>query len=101
MDGSSRNVVRSGVALVAVTLSSLACYDDGDDGIGRRVCADFQCQQEAQAWHDGHPEDGLDSDGDGIACESLPSCLMIPPHEHRVPVGRRRARIVYVLIEKD
>ena len=100
MGGSSRNVVRSGVALVVV-LSSLACYDNGDEGVGRRVCADFQCQQEAQAWHDDHPEDGLDSDGDGIACESLPSCLTIPPHEHRVPVARPRTRIVYILVEKD
>lgn len=37
-------------------------------------CSDFSSQAEAQAFFDSHgPGDpyGLDSDGDGIACESL------------------------------
>lgn len=50
-----------------------------------RNCSDFSCQQEAQAWHNEHPGDGLDGDGDGIACESLPSCLTLPEHDHILP----------------
>ena len=49
-----------------------ACRQVG--GGGDKDCSDFDCQEEAQAWHEQHPEDGLDGDGDGIACESLPSC---------------------------
>ncbi len=37
-------------------------------------CSDFSCQGEAQDWHEDHPDDGLDGDGDGIACEHLPAC---------------------------
>lgn len=38
-------------------------------------CSDFATQEEAQAVYDQDPSDphGLDSDGDGIACETLPS----------------------------
>lgn len=38
-------------------------------------CSDFATQEEAQAVLDQDPSDphGLDADGDGIACESLPS----------------------------
>lgn len=37
-------------------------------------CSDFDTQPEAQAHYDADPSDpdGLDRDGDGIACESLP-----------------------------
>jgi hypothetical protein len=37
-------------------------------------CADFQFQEDAQAVYDQDPSDpnGLDGDGDGIACEDLP-----------------------------
>jgi hypothetical protein len=35
-------------------------------------CSDFDTQAQAQAWHNDHPEDGLDSDDDGVACETLP-----------------------------
>ena len=37
-------------------------------------CSDFSTQAEAQAHLRDHPTDpdGLDADGDGIACESLP-----------------------------
>lgn len=37
-------------------------------------CHDFKTQQEAQRMLDRNPDDpyGLDSDRDGIACESLP-----------------------------
>jgi hypothetical protein len=44
-------------------------------------CADFATQQEAQAFYDEHSDDDpadpdpydLDTDGDGVACEGLPS----------------------------
>ncbi len=37
-------------------------------------CRDFQFQEDAQAWHEDHPEDRLDNpDPDNKACEHLPS----------------------------
>lgn len=69
-----------GVAYVALTVLAAGCTKSAD-----RNCSDFSCQQEAQAWHNGHPGDGLDGDGDGIACESLPSCLTLLLHDHIVP----------------
>jgi hypothetical protein len=38
-------------------------------------CADFEFQEDAQDWLEGDLSDpeGLDSDGDGVACEDLPS----------------------------
>jgi len=38
-------------------------------------CADFEFQEDAQAVLDQDPSDpnGLDGDGDGVACEELPS----------------------------
>ncbi|QIN80836.1 hypothetical protein GBA65_14800 [Rubrobacter marinus] len=38
-------------------------------------CADFATQEEAQATYDQDPSDpnGLDDDGDGVACETLDS----------------------------
>lgn len=35
-------------------------------------CDDFETQAEAQEFHETHSGHGLDGDGDGIACESLP-----------------------------
>ena len=35
-------------------------------------CSDFETQAEAQEFHETHSGHGLDGDGDGIACESLP-----------------------------
>jgi micrococcal nuclease len=35
-------------------------------------CDDFKTQSEAQEFHETHSGHGLDGDGDGIACESLP-----------------------------
>ena len=35
-------------------------------------CNDFETQTEAQEFHETHSGHGLDGDGDGIACESLP-----------------------------
>ncbi len=69
-EGETRSA-RSLVPLLAACLLS-ACEDLR--GSGDKNCSDFDCQGQAQAWHNSHPEDGLDGDGDGIACEHLPSC---------------------------
>jgi len=37
-----------------------------------RDCDDFETQKAAQEFHESHSGHGLDGDGDGIACESLP-----------------------------
>ena len=52
-----------GVCLVSTTGPAHALDED---------YGDFDTQAQAQAWHNGHPEDGLDSDDDGVACETLP-----------------------------
>lgn len=76
-------------ALLALAQSS--CIDAVEEFLddigeeGDRNCADFSCQQDAQAWHNSHPEDGLDGDNDGVACESLPLCSSIPEHAHLSP----------------
>jgi hypothetical protein len=51
--------------------------DDSSSAAADRNCSDFSCQQDAQAWHNAHPEDGLDADHDGIACEHLPNCAIL------------------------
>lgn len=56
------------------SLSVLLCLWSCSSRDGDKNCSDFACQQDAQAWHNAHPEDGLDGDGDGTAGESLPSC---------------------------
>ena len=70
--------------LFAIYLALTSCSGSGD---WDRNCSDFSCQQDAQAWHETHPGDGLDGDGDGIACEHLPSCYSLPAHEHRSAPG--------------
>jgi len=62
---------------IGAAIVLLAC-----DSRESKDCSDFSCQEEAQAWHNSHPEDGLDADGDGMACESLPSCAVAGPHVH-------------------
>lgn len=65
--------------IVLATVSSVflsllvACPSSGS---ADKNCSDFSCQGAAQAWHNDHPDDGLDGDGDGIACESLPHCFI-------------------------
>jgi len=73
------------LALYLVILAS-ACKENGGGGGGRN-CSDFSCQGQAQAWHNSHPEDGLDGDGDGIACESLPACSQAQPHAAHGPAA--------------
>lgn len=62
------------VALVIGSLTALSACEAGSGG-GDRNCSDFQCQGQAQAWHNSHPGSDLDADHDGLACENLPSCL--------------------------
>jgi hypothetical protein len=52
-------------------------------------CADFATQEEAQAVLDGDPSDpnGLDGEGDGVACESLPSGDDTSPPPQSPPPG--------------
>lgn len=74
-----------------LVLSTLAgCFAKGG---GDRNCSDFSCQEDAQAWHNAHPGDGLDGDGDGIACESLPHCATLPAHKHLIYVPPPEDRI--------
>ena len=66
--------------LSLLVLSLPACDSAVSDSVvsDSYNCSDFDTQQEAQEQFeaDGGPEEdphNLDSDGDGIACESLPS----------------------------
>jgi hypothetical protein len=73
-------------------------------GGGDKNCSDFGCQQDAQAWHNAHPEDGLDGDGDGIACEQLPNCSSLPPHPHVIlePTSlRQKSNEWYLALSAD
>lgn len=67
-----RLTTAAAAALVAAgALTSPAAASHGYDV----DCGDFSYQQDAQAHLDDHPDDPdqLDTDGDGVACESLPS----------------------------
>jgi hypothetical protein len=71
-----RMIAGLGAALVMLA----ACGGGGGDSDSKSAsaaadknCSDFQYQQDAQAWHNTHPTDGLDADHDGVACESLPA----------------------------
>jgi micrococcal nuclease len=61
--------------------------------VADRDCADFGDQAAAQQWLDAHPgdPDGLDSDGNGQACESLGTAAM------SAPADARRARVTAVI----
>lgn len=61
------------IASMGLVLLAAGCGGGGSGGSSDKDCKDFTYQQDAQAWHQSHPNDGLDSDGDGIACESLSS----------------------------
>ncbi len=58
-----------------------------------RDCGDFDDQAAAQQWLDAHPgdPDGLDSDGNGQACESLGTAAMA------APADARPARVIAVV----
>ena len=61
--------------------------------VADRDCGDFVDQREAQSWleaHAGDP-DGLDSDGNGTACESLGVAAVAAPN------AERRARVIAVV----
>lgn len=64
-----RHTVTFAAALVAVLIVAMPASAQADLN-----CDDFETQPEAQAELDRDPSDphGLDGDGDGVACESLP-----------------------------
>ena len=62
----------SALVVSAVMALFSACGSHGGGGV---TCSNFGCQGQAQAYFNTHPGSGLDEDGDGIACESLPPCL--------------------------
>ena len=64
----------------------------GDLPMGDLDCSDFATQEEAQAVLDANPDDPnyLDGEGDGVACESLPSAPPLapePPSLESAPTG--------------
>jgi len=63
-----RTVLGIAVALAAVALVAAPAGGQAE----AMNCADFASQADAQAFFDADPEDpnGLDEDGDGIACET-------------------------------
>jgi Excalibur calcium-binding domain len=60
-------------------------------------CSDFDNQRQAQNYFIGRggprrDPDGLDADGNGVACESLPCpCAPVPGHVRRASGPRRSA----------
>ncbi|HEX6023975.1 MAG TPA: thermonuclease family protein [Solirubrobacter sp.] len=76
------------LAIAALAVAGCAPADVAD-----RDCTDFADQAEAQEWLDAHPGDpaGLDSDGNGVACESLGVAAVAAPK------AERRARVLSVV----
>ena len=74
-----------------LTLALAAC---GSSPTADRDCGDFANQREAQAWLDDHAgdPDGLDADGNGVACESMQAARAVPSGPRRVRVTARRRR---------
>src|SRR3954469_20084001 len=64
---------RSAAMLSALALGALLALP-GTAAAQTRSCADFTAQEDAQAVYDQDRSDpdNLDSDGDGVACETLP-----------------------------
>ncbi len=60
----------AGAAIVTLAIPTAAIAAPAD-----RDCAEFAHQEEAQGVLEADPSDpfGLDADGDGVACEDLPS----------------------------
>jgi micrococcal nuclease len=55
------------------SMDSTTSTDSDTDQVQEDMdCSDFETQAEAQEFHETHSGHGLDGDGDGIACESLP-----------------------------
>jgi hypothetical protein len=84
------HALRSTAAVTVLGLfsgcSSSSEEDTGGSSSGRN-CSDFSCQGDAQAWHNSHPEDGLDADRDGIACEHLPRCALLATGNYRAELA--------------
>ena len=72
-DGRSASAALS-VWAVAALLAWAVCASAPAGAQDDLDCPDFATQEEAQTVYDQDPSDpnGLDEDGDGVACESLP-----------------------------
>jgi hypothetical protein len=62
--------MRKLVAGMAIVLFSLGGVGTAQAQTADKDCADFDTLAEALAWHNAHPEDGLDADDDGRVCEA-------------------------------
>jgi micrococcal nuclease len=82
--------------LIAVALAVAGCGNVTSTARDRD-CSEFADQRAAQAWLDAHrgDPDGLDEDGNGVACESLGGTTRT--HAAVAPGGVRRARVVEVV----
>ncbi len=65
--------------LVALSMMALVLYAPAAMAQDLYDCGDFATQEEAQQQLLPGDPYGLDEDGDGIACETLPSSQTIPP----------------------
>ncbi len=91
------HVVRVGAKGVAAGVAAVALLMLNPSPAGAKDlnCSDFTYQHEAQAVLDQDPSDpnGLDADGNGIVCESLPTAANPPPsathpgRSNQPPVG--------------
>ena len=71
-DARSNNRGLWGCATDGTTDAPTTGSDGGEYTGGDMDCSDFETQEEAQQFHETHTGHGLDGDGDGQACESLP-----------------------------
>ena len=69
------------ISLLAAALSAACSGSASGSSSGRVTCSSFRCQGDAQAYYRNNPGSGLDGDGDGIACESLPRCVHLEPRQ--------------------
>lgn len=69
------HIGQGGSALIQLPSASSSAPSSEPPPAGDLDCADFAAQEEAQAVLDADPSDpnGLDGEGDGVPCESLPS----------------------------
>jgi endonuclease YncB( thermonuclease family) len=101
VSGRSESLAIAAAALIAAGV--LACDSSGSAAAADRDCSDFANQRDAQNFflsHGGpsHDPDHLDSDGDGIACESNPCpCEYTSGGGGSRPPERIRARILHVV----
>ena len=71
--------MRKLLCLVALSMMALVLYAPAAMAQDLFDCGDFATQEEAQQQLLPGDPYGLDQDGDGIACDTLPSSQTIPP----------------------